>query len=225
MKKTKKKKGGCMTVSVLMLLISALCVTLLLKFGGGGKAEYLTPSDWRLTLVNGDNPVPDDWKQGLAELDDGVRVDSRIYPFLQEMFGDMEKEGIYAVAGEGYRTSDEQRQMMEDKIAAYVDEGCSEKRAKRLAAKEVAQVGRSEHQLGLAVDINGDKLHSSNEEVYSWLAENAYKYGFILRYPKGKSDITGIEYEPWHYRYVGKEAAAEIFSHSICLEEYLTQNY
>ena len=86
-------------------------------------------------------------------------------------------------------------------------------------------MGRSEHQLGLAVDINGDELHSSNDEVYSWLAENAYKYGFILRYPEGKSDITGIEYEPWHYRYVGKEAAAEIFSRSICLEEYLTQDY
>lgn len=221
MKKTKKKKGGCLTVSALMLMVSALCVALLLKFGGEGKAEYPASSDWRLTLVNGDNPVPDDRKQELAELGGGVRVDARIYPFLLEMFGDMEKEGIYAVAGEGYRTAEEQRQMMEDKIAAYVNEGCSEKRAERLAAREVAPVDRSEHQLGLAVDINGDKVHSSNEEVYSWLAENAYRYGFIQRYPEGKTEITGIEYEPWHYRYVGKEAAEEIFSRRICLEEYL----
>ena len=72
----------------------------------------------------------------------------------------------------------------------------------------------------IAVDINADKSKCSNEEVYTCLAENAYKYGFILRYPMGKQEITGTSYEPWHYRYVGEKAALEIYEQRICLEEY-----
>ena len=75
--------------------------------------------------------------------------------------------------------------------------------------------------LGIALDINADTSVSTNEEVYAWLAENAYKYGFILRYPPGKEDITGIDYEPWHYRYVGIDAALEIYTQQLTLEEYL----
>ena len=78
--------------------------------------------------------------------------------------------------------------------------------------------------MGIAVDINADKTRSTNEEVYQWLAENAYKYGFILRYPQGKEDITGGAYEPWHYRYVGKDAAEEIYNDQVCLEEYMENN-
>ena len=80
--------------------------------------------------------------------------------------------------------------------------------------------GTSEHQLGLAVDINADSFRCSDEEVYEWLDENAHKYGFILRYPPAKQEITGISYEPWHYRYVGVEVAEEIYGRGICLEEY-----
>jgi len=90
-----------------------------------------------------------------------------------------------------------------------------------MAGQWVAIPGTCEHELGLAVDINADKEQSSNEEVYNWLAENAWRYGFILRYPKGKEDITGIDYEPWHYRYVGKEVAKEIYEEGITLEEYV----
>ena len=90
-----------------------------------------------------------------------------------------------------------------------------------MAGQWVAIPGTSEHELGLAVDINADKEQSSNEEVYNWLAENAWRYGFILRYPQGKEDITGIDYEPWHYRYVGKEVAKEIYEAGITLEEYV----
>ena len=85
----------------------------------------------------------------------------------------------------------------------------------------VAAVGYSEHQTGLAVDINADGVHSAGYQVYEWLAGNAWKYGFILRYPSDKEEITGTAYEPWHYRYVGKEAAAEIHRQGVCLEEYL----
>ena len=85
-------------------------------------------------------------------------------------------------------------------------------------------LGTSEHQLGIAVDINADKSKSSNDEVYTWLAANAHNYGFILRYPQGKQEITGTSYEPWHYRYVGVDAAREIYERGICLEEYFEQD-
>lgn len=93
-----------------------------------------------------------------------------------------------------------------------------------MASEWVAAPGTSEHQLGIAVDINADKTKSTNDEVYTWLAEHAREYGFILRYPKDKENVTGTGYEPWHYRYVGKEAAKEIWQEGCCLEEYVTQN-
>ena len=76
-------------------------------------------------------------------------------------------------------------------------------------------------QTGLAVDINADGVNSSGQQVYAWLADNAWKYGFILRYPEDKTEITKTDYEPWHYRYVGKEAAKEIYESGLCLEEYI----
>lgn len=174
-----------------------------------------------LILVNADNSIPENYEPELTELSNGQSVDSRIYPDLQEMFDDMREQGIYPVVGEGYRTAEAQQKAMDDKIEAFMNDGYSEKRAKKAAAEQVAAVGTSEHQLGLAVDINADKTKSDNEEVYNWLAENAYKYGFILRYPKDKVKITGFDYEPWHYRYVGKENAEKIYSSGVCLEEYL----
>lgn len=86
----------------------------------------------------------------------------------------------------------------------------------------VAKVGYSEHQTCLAVDINADGVNSTGEQVYNWLANNAWKYGFILRYPENKVDITKTDYEPWHYRYVGVEAAAKIQEKGLCLEEYIS---
>ena len=95
------------------------------------------------------------------------------------------------------------------------------KKAKSEAKKWVADVGYSEHQTGLAVDINADGVNSSGQQVYAWLADNAWKYGFILRYPEDKTEITKTDYEPWHYRYVGAESAAKIYESGLCLEEYI----
>lgn len=82
-------------------------------------------------------------------------------------------------------------------------------------------MGYSEHQTGLAVDINADGVNSTGNQVYKWLEKNAWQYGFILRYPSDKEDLTGTAYEPWHYRYVGRNAAEEIYHQGICLEEYI----
>lgn len=138
------------------------------------------------------------------------------------MFDDARSDGIYPVVSEGYRTYKQQKQMMTDKINSFINEGYSEKEAKKYAKDWVAEAGRSEHELGIALDINADPSYSSDDEVYNWLAVNACKYGFILRYPPNKENITGIDYEPWHYRYVGTDTALEIYSRQITLEEYLS---
>lgn len=197
-------------------------ISVLPKYGEAQTAEV--PENRFLILVNGKNKIPDGYSPELTELSNGERVDSGIYPHLQKMFDDMRAEEIYPVVGEGYRTYEKQRQIMEDKIRAFENEGYSRKKAEQAAREYVAEPGTSEHQLGLAVDINADKEKSDNQEVYDWLYENAYKYGFILRYPIGKTSVTGTAYEPWHYRYVG-ECAEEIHKSGLCLEEWLEQNY
>ena len=137
------------------------------------------------------------------------------------MFDAARAEGLGLFVADGYRTAETQQQILEGKIEAYKNEGYSSEEAEKKAKEWVAVPGTSEHQLGLAVDINADKSQSTSEEVYEWLSKNAYKYGFIQRYPEDKTDITHTIYEPWHYRYVGNDAAFEIFSQNICLEEYI----
>ena len=175
----------------------------------------------QLVLVNSENAVPAGWSQELTTLSNGEQVATLIYPDLQEMFDDMRSEGVYPFVRAGYRSSEEQQRVLDERISAYESEGYSHARAEALALETVALPGTSEHELGLAVDINADESASTDEEVYTWLAENAYKYGFIQRYPEDKTQITGIDYEPWHYRYVGKAAAARIYDSGECLEEYL----
>ena len=178
------------------------------------------PDEWYLLVVNRWNSIPEDFSITLTELSNGKKIDSRIYSYLQEMFDAAREEGIYPIVREGYRTTEEQQEILNAKVQTYIKEGYSRSRAVSIAKEWVAVPGTSEHQLGIAVDINADQAKSSNEEVYEWLAENAYKFGFILRYPQGKASITGTMYEPWHYRYVGKDVAEEIFIKQICLEEY-----
>lgn len=176
---------------------------------------------WNLILVNRNNYIPDDYEIELTELSNGEKVDSRIYPQLQEMFEDMRAEGLYPIVREGYRSAEEQEEIFAEKVQAYMNEGYFRSRAERIAEEWVAVPGTSEHQLGIAVDINADKERCENEDVYLWLAENAHQYGFILRYPQGKEEITGISYEPWHFRYVGVENAQIIYEKQICLEEFI----
>lgn len=180
------------------------------------------PADWRLILVNADHPIPEGYEADLTQLANGIYVDSRVYPDLQQMFDYARADGINPIVGEGYRTHQAQQQIMDEKIDSFIAQGYSKKEAQSLAKEWVAEPGTSEHELGIALDINAGE-GSEAWDVYTWLAENAYQYGFILRYPQGKEEITGIDYEPWHYRYVGTEAALEIYSRKITLEEYLEE--
>ena len=222
---TKKKKENwivkLLKIVVAIYLLLVLCQLIGDAYSRLSVTHKITVSEeWNLIVVNAWNELPEDYSVELTELSNGQKVDSRIYPYLREMFDAAREEGVYPVVREGYRTAEEQQEILEDRIQTYINQGYSRSRAERTAKEWVALPGTSEHQLGIAVDINADKSMCSNEEVYAWLAENAYKYGFILRYPPGKQEITGTSYEPWHYRYVGVEAAQEIYEQGICLEEY-----
>ena len=176
---------------------------------------------WHLILVNKWNFIPDDYQVELSVLANGQSVDKRIYPALQEMFDTARSNGIYPVVVSGFRTAETQQNLLDQKIADYKARDYSEEIAIAKAESWVAIPGTSEHQLGIAVDINADGIRSTGEEVYSWLNQNSYKFGFIRRYPDDKIEITGISNEPWHYRYVGIEEAIKMYYHGICLEEYL----
>lgn len=177
--------------------------------------------DWCMVLVNKWNPVTPDNKNEITTLSNGERVDKRIYPQLQKMFEAARDDGKYPIVASGYRTAQEQEEIFSERIAGYKAEGLSDAEAKKETEKWVAVPGTSEHQLGLAVDINADGINSKGSEVYDWLKDNAHLYGFINRYPADKTDITGVSNEPWHYRYVGVKAATEIYKQGVCLEEYL----
>ena len=173
-----------------------------------------------LILVNSDYSVPDDFEVDLITLSNGEQIDREAYEYLQDMFDDMRAEGYYPLVVSGYRSEEEQEEIFESRYASYRQDGYSKKEAKSLTESWVAEPGTSEHQLGLAADINPDREKSS-DEVYEWLEDNSYKYGFIKRYPADKTEITGISNEPWHYRFVGEEAAEEMYKMNLCLEEYI----
>lgn len=136
------------------------------------------------------------------------------------MFDAAREDGIYPIALSGYRTAEREQKIMDEKIEVYKAEGYSHAEARKEEAW-VAVLGTSEHQLGIAVDINGDGIHSSGTEVYKWLNENSYRFGFIRRCPPDKTELTGVSNEPWHYRYDGISAATEMKHQNLCLEEYL----
>ncbi|MGN0976896.1 MAG: M15 family metallopeptidase [Faecousia sp.] len=185
-------------------------------------------AEWNLLLVNPWNPLPEDFSVELAELKNGRSVDKRICQELQEMLADARAEGLSPVICSAYRTNAQQQMLYGNKIKRLELEGYSQEDAQQKAGTVVAVPGTSEHETGLALDIVAESYQvltedQENTAEQQWLMANAHRYGFILRYPKGKSEITGICYEPWHYRYVGKEAAKEIYEKGLCLEEYLKQ--
>jgi len=162
----------------------------------------------------------------LSEIRRGHYIDSRAYDALVEMFDAARAEGLDPLVCSSFRTHEKQTELYNKQVKAWIDDGYSEEQAKIEAAKWVAIPGTSEHQLGLAVDIVARSYQRLNEKQektaeQQWLMKNSYKYGFILRYPNDKSETTGIGYEPWHYRFVGKEAALAIYESGLCLEEFL----
>ena len=190
------------------------------------KSANSVVKDELLTLVNFENTIPKDWKVDLVQLNNGQSVDRRIYDDLIAMLQAAKSEVLNPLICSSYRTNEKQEQLYQNKVSEYLSQGYSKVEASDKAAFWVARPGTSEHQLGLAVDIvstKNQRLDRSQENTVEqqWLIQNSWKYGFVLRYPTNKNSITGVGYEPWHYRYVGKEHAKKINELGVCLEEYV----
>lgn len=184
---------------------------------------------WELRLVSAAHPLSAELDITLDEVQ-GYKVDARMAPHLREMIQAAAADGLSLVVISGYRTFAKSAQLYENEVQAWVALGYGRADAETRAAARVAPAGTSEHHTGLAVDIlSADyySKHSDFEDSFEddpegrWLQQNCAEYGFILRYPKDKTALTGIDYEPWHFRYVGVENARAIMSQGLCLEEYV----
>lgn len=191
-----------------------------------GEIQSAEDLPWNLVLVNADHAAPEDWELELMDLSNGRVIDRRMYPDLQQMFDDCRASGLKIMVNSGYRSYDEQKTLLVNRYNRYKNQGMSTEEAQAEALKWVAYPGYSEHHTGIAVDITSSNTEvCSNDRTWAWLKENCAKYGFIWRYPGEKTEITGIANEPWHFRYVGVEAATYIMEKGICFEEYLYEMY
>ena len=185
---------------------------------------------WNLVLVNFESPMEEGYKPELAVVESGYEVDSRIAEAAKKMLYDAYREGMRIDVCSAYRSVAKQEQVFNQSLKERLNQGMGYWEAFSDNRRSVAEPGTSEHALGLALDLISShytKLDEAQEDTKEakWLKENCYKYGFILRYPPEKTEITGIIYEPWHYRYVGVEDATKIMELGITLEEYLETYY
>lgn len=187
--------------------------------------EHL-PEDWNLILVNKTHPIPEDYEVELKSIGSGHQIDARAYDDFKAMIQASKQDGVTIYVTSSYRDRDKQITLYEKKTDSYLQQGYSLEDALSKAGQVVAVPGTSEHHLGLAIDVVSSEYRKLDEKQentkgFQWMKEHSWEYGFILRYPNGSTDITGIIYEPWHFRYVGLEAAKEIYERGITLEEYL----
>ncbi|MEE1113477.1 MAG: M15 family metallopeptidase [Eubacterium sp.] len=185
-------------------------------------------TDWNMLLVNKEHLIPDGFTIETTVLSDGVHeADSRCAADLEAMIADCAAAGNTPIICSAYRAHETQVELFNERVGEEeAANGTDAAAAAEAAGTAVAVPGTSEHEIGLAFDIYSSEnqtLDDSQEQTATqqWLMANCAKYGFILRYPRDKMQYTGIIYEPWHYRYVGREAAADITANGLCLEEYL----
>lgn len=181
--------------------------------------------DWKMLLVNRDYILPEDFEVELAPCitsdPDSLKLDYRVAPHYNEMYLAALSDGIELVPISGYRSVERQQRNFENKIQKYIDQGYGKIEATQMAATIILPPRTSEHNAGLAMDICSLEQNFEETKEFAWLCENAADYGFIMRYPEDKQDITKIIYEPWHWRYVGVETAKEMKASGECFEEYL----
>ena len=177
--------------------------------------------DWQLILVNGQTKISDSFSVELETIQ-GVQVDARILSDLRAMIEAAKAKGLTLTLSSGYRSKERQAMLFENAAQENRSLGMNPVMAEEVAEQSVARAGHSEHETGLAIDLNGVLETFADTEAYRWLQRHAYEYGFVLRYPEGKEEITGIRFEPWHFRYVGKEHARKMRLLNLCLEEYIS---
>ncbi len=195
------------------------------KAGDSGGECRFDPEDWRLILVNKQNSIPEGYEFPLGTITAGFKCDARILEDLQAMLEAASADGIVLAIRSPYRPSWQQVMNFQEHIDRFMATGMSYMEAYKISSIAVTIPGSSEHEIGLALDITSDHWWALTEEfgqteAGKWLYEHCDEYGFILRYPDGKEYITSIEFEPWHFRYVGKEAAKYIMDRGITLEEF-----
>lgn len=196
---------------------------------GAGSAASLDTKYSKLLLVNGNNPLPENYDYGgnlttmPQEYIKGslTQIDKDVWPYLKAMLDDARAEGIDIGVWSPYRSYESQEQLYNAQVQREMNKGLDRAAAEKEAATVVARPGTSEHHTGLALDINSVQDSFKTTDAYKWLIENAEDYGFILRYAGDKQEITGVISEPWHWRFVGIDTAREINRLDMCLEEYV----
>lgn len=184
--------------------------------------------EYYLLLANAENPLPQDWSIQTEEVQNGYEMDKRAAPAMREMIQAAKEDGVELMLCSAYRSVEKQQQLFDRSQQAYMAQGMSEEEAYAKTATETAVPGTSEHQTGLAADIVTPTYQMldagfADTPAGQWLSEHAAEYGFVLRYPQDKQEVTGIIYESWHYRFVGKTHAKLMKESGLCLEEYLQQ--
>lgn len=193
--------------------------------------NFADVENWPVFVVNEDYPLPENYAIETTPISQFAVIDKRVSPYALDMINAAKADGIELNVTSGYRSVEKQQENIEFYIENYMTQGYTYEEAERLTYSEVAKPGCSEHNAGLAMDIVTTDWFMSHTELtrdfqyteeFSWLQENSWKFGFIMSFPEGKSHITGFDYEPWHYRFVGVELAKKfIESGEITLNEYL----
>lgn len=189
-------------------------------------ADPPSKDDPLLLLVSRAHPLAEDYAPELTQLHDWpYSIAAIAYEPLRQMLAAGRAEGLSFTVASAYRSTDSQRQLFDEDVEARVSEGMTEDEAREETARWTMPPGCSEHETGLAVDIvatDNQRLDDTQEQTPEtiWLHENCWRFGFILRYPAGKEDVTGIDYESWHYRYVGIEAARYLTEQQLTLDDF-----
>lgn len=193
------------------------------KWDNYNPVEVLNSESWATTLISKKYPLGKGYSPTLAPVIEGssVTADTRVADAYKLMYSDALKQGLLLTPYSGYCSYSRQQSNYENKVQAFVLQGMTEDEAKANAEKRIEPAGCSENGAGFSVDIVSASAGFASTDEYKWLVNNAHKYGFVLRYPEDKTDITGMIYQPWHWRYVGIEVANEMKSSNLCLEEYL----
>ncbi len=193
------------------------------KWDSYDPAVELAGENWALALINRAYPLDKKYAPTLSPVVEGssATADSRVSEAYQLMYADALKEGYVLTPYSAYCSYQGQQTIYNNKIQSFIFQGMTEEEAKQNAEKRIEPAGCSENGAGLSVDIISASAGFSSTDEYKWLTQNAFKYGFVLRYPEDKTDVTGMIFQPWHWRYVGIDVATEMKNNNQCLEEYL----
>jgi len=186
-------------------------------------AKITDEDNWTVAIIGVNYPLPDDYAPRLANVlsSSTIELDYRICQYYQQMYDAAKQAGCILTPYSGYHSFSLQESTYNRKLSFYMSQGLSKQEAEAQTNKKILPAGCSEHNAGLAIDIVSASSDFENTKEYQWLCDHAHEYGFILRYPKDKEAITGVDFQPWHWRFVGAENAKRMYESNQCLEEFL----